>query len=174
MQNGGNYNNTNSGYNSNYQGGNQGYQTNTTGFGNGANLGNNYLNNRAGFGSAGNTGGFKDTIVYNNQNNRPADADANRNDNFNRGGNSFNPSNNMNDIRNPSIETDFRNNPNPNQEIRRNQQAVPKTPLKNPVKAEDMELEKKALDTDVSQDFFAKITSIIFDREFYLELYQAN
>jgi len=32
-----------------------------------------------------------------------------------------------------------------------------KAPLKNPIKVEDLELEKKALATDVSQDFFAKI-----------------
>merc|ERR1719193_2822692 len=168
MQNGGSFNSGSAGYSSGYGGGNQvvtDYRLqNNPGLGSGGgNLTSNLGNNRAGFGSAANAGGYKDNIVYNNQNTRPADGDINRSDNFNRGSNNLNSSyerssnNNFNDSRNASSNNDIRNNQNQNQDYRRNQQAAPKPPAKNPLTAEELELEKKALDTDVSQDFFAKI-----------------
>jgi len=146
IQNGGSYGGGGGGYGG-FGGGNQGFQTNN-GYGVGGGNANYGNNNRSGlgFGSVGNNGGFKDNIVYN-QNVRSTDSEANKVGN----NNSHDRANHFGDHRN--------SNSNPqNQDSRRNSQSVPsKPPLRNPVKADDIELEKKALEMDVSQDFFAKI-----------------
>jgi len=137
----------------------QGYQSqegNTTGIGNYSNN-NNFGDsnaNRGGYGGTNNApqqgvGGYNDAVGGYHNNNRQGD-----NTGFNS---TYNQA--ANDSHNNSLpyNSSNRNNATEQDSRRKPVNQSPSKPLKNPLKAEDLELEKKALETDVSQDFFSKI-----------------